>query len=84
MLVEASPRMRIATDRACIPASVESVRYLTVHVTAPGSDRRSDRAPANVALVLDRSGSMDGRKIEMARAAVRGGTRPRSCGRSWL
>jgi Ca-activated chloride channel family protein len=70
MRAEASTSMRIETDRARIPASAESVRYLTVHVTAPGSDRRSDRTPANVALVLDRSGSMDGRKIEMARAAV--------------
>ena len=70
MLVEAPTTMRIETDRALIPASAESVRYLTVTVTAPGSERRSDRPGANVALVLDRSGSMDGRKIEMARNAV--------------
>jgi Ca-activated chloride channel homolog len=62
--------MRIETDRALIPVSEESVRYLTVTVSARDSQRRTYRPAANVALVLDRSGSMDGRKIEMARAAV--------------
>jgi Ca-activated chloride channel family protein len=62
--------MIIATDRALIPSSIASTRYLTVQVQAPASTHQSQRAPVNVALVLDRSGSMDGRKIEMARAAV--------------
>jgi Ca-activated chloride channel family protein len=62
--------MIIATDRAFIPSSTAATRYLTVQVQAPASTHQSQRAPVNVALVLDRSGSMDGRKIEMARAAV--------------
>src|SRR5580765_7561418 len=70
LFLEAPSQMRIETDRALIPASVESVRYLTVNVTAPDSARRADRPAVNVALVLDRSGSMDGRKLDMARKAV--------------
>jgi len=44
--------------------------FVTVEITAPDAPRRAARQAANVALVLDRSGSMDGRKIEMARTAV--------------
>lgn len=62
--------MNIQTDRAKIPAHAEAVRYLTVTITAPDRPRRTDRPAVNVALVLDRSGSMAGRKIEMARKAV--------------
>src|SRR5690349_17003469 len=62
--------MILDTDRALIPASSEATRYLTIKVTAPAAARERQRPPVNVALVLDRSGSMDGRKIEMARTAV--------------
>ena len=63
--------MNIQTDRALIPAGSVSERYLTVTITAPTRERKSDRPPVSVALVLDRSGSMGGRKIEMARTAVK-------------
>ena len=62
--------MNIQTDRSKIPANTAAVRYLTVTVTAPAPERRTDRPSVNVALVLDRSGSMAGRKIDMARKAV--------------
>ena len=63
--------MNIQTDRALIPAGSVSERYLTVTITAPTRERKSERPAVNVALVLDRSGSMGGRKIEMARTAVK-------------
>jgi Ca-activated chloride channel family protein len=50
--------MQIQTDRALLPAHTDATRYLTVTITAPGSQRRTERLPVNVALVLDRSGSM--------------------------
>lgn len=58
------------TDRTLIRAGAESVRYVKVSFVAPPSPRRAERWPVNVALVLDRSGSMSGRKIELARDAV--------------
>ena len=61
--------MNIQTDRAFIPAGTATVRYLTVTITAPARERRTDRPIAHVALVLDRSGSMAGRKIDMAKKA---------------
>ena len=64
--------MHIQTDRALIPAATPSVRYLQVRVSAPSAPATTNepRPPAEVALVLDRSGSMGGSKFEMARNAV--------------
>ena len=63
--------MRIETDCGLIAANAASSRFLTIEITAPEKPRKADRAPVNVALVLDRSGSMAGRKIELARKAVK-------------
>lgn len=64
--------MHIQTDRALVPANAPSVRYLQVLISAPAQPAAADngRAPVDVALVLDRSGSMDGNKLDMARTAV--------------
>jgi Ca-activated chloride channel family protein len=69
--------MHIQSDRALIPSGSPSTRFLSVTVSAPAapapvpSDQaRAARPGANVSLVLDRSGSMGGRKIELARQAV--------------
>lgn len=62
--------MNILTDRALVPARQHSVRHLLFRITAPGRLRPADRPAVEVALVLDRSGSMDGTKIRLARQAV--------------
>jgi Ca-activated chloride channel family protein len=62
--------LNIQTDRALMPAGSSSLRYLTVAITAPSRERRTERPAVQVALVLDRSGSMAGRKFDMARKAV--------------
>ena len=59
------------TDRSLIRANGGSNRYLLARFTAPESERRQERPPVNVAFVIDRSGSMGGRKIELAKEAVR-------------
>ena len=59
----------IRQDRAYLRAPSRSTRYLVVRLAAPDA-RRSGRLPVNVSLVLDRSGSMGGPKIRLAKEAV--------------
>ena len=58
------------TDRSLIRAAGGSVRHVAVTLVAPVSDRDKKRPPVDVAFVLDRSGSMAGEKIELARDAI--------------
>ena len=58
------------TDRSFIRAAGRSVRHVAVTLVAPVSDRDKKRPPADVAFVLDRSGSMAGEKIELAHDAI--------------
>ena len=61
----------LRTDRRLIRAEASSTRYLLVSFLAPEAPAPADRRPVNVALVLDRSGSMSGaRKFDLAREAV--------------
>ncbi len=62
--------LTIRADRSLIRTSGGSVRYVLAELTAPDAPARAMRAPVNVALVLDRSGSMGGQKIALARMAV--------------
>jgi Ca-activated chloride channel homolog len=64
-------RLQLRTDRALIRAGARSTRHLVASVIAPEVPRRGQRLPINVALVLDRSGSMAGEKLALAREAVR-------------
>ncbi|GMW00423.1 MAG: hypothetical protein AMXMBFR84_15600 [Candidatus Hydrogenedentota bacterium] len=52
-------------------ASQQQTAYLRVAMTGFKPERESDRAPVNIAFVLDKSGSMQGEKIENAKQAVR-------------
>jgi Ca-activated chloride channel family protein len=65
--------LNVRPDRRLIRPQSRSQRFLLVEVTAPASDRRIDRSPVNLAFVIDRSGSMGGQKIELARRAVEEG-----------
>jgi Ca-activated chloride channel family protein len=58
------------TDRSLIRAAARSVRHVVVTVVAPVADRTAVRPPLDVAFVLDRSGSMHGEKIVLARDAI--------------
>ena len=57
-------------DRQLIRAQASSVRYVLAHIEAPAAPPREGRRPVNLAFVLDRSGSMAGQKIALAREAV--------------
>ncbi len=58
------------TDRRLIRTANRSNRFVLAEFTAPESQREGARPPVNLAFVLDRSGSMSGQKIELAKRAV--------------
>lgn len=62
--------LRLNTDRRLIRATGGSSRYLHVAFRAPSAPARTDRRPLSVAFVLDRSGSMSGEKITLAKRAI--------------
>lgn len=63
--------LSLRTDRSLIRGESSSTRYLLASVSAPEAPPRADRLPVNVALILDRSGSMQGeRKFELVRKAA--------------
>ena len=62
--------MNVQADRTLIRATGGSSRYVLISFTAPDSSRLPIRQPVNVAFVLDRSGSMGGSKIELAKKAL--------------
>ena len=61
----------IRIDRHLIRAAGGSIRYALVSIVAPQAPPKAGREPLHASLVLDRSGSMGGQKIVLAREAVR-------------
>src|SRR5918911_455442 len=57
-------------DRRLVPATQTTERYLRVQLVAPDNPTNGSRLPLNLALVIDRSGSMEGSKLEKAKEAA--------------
>jgi Ca-activated chloride channel family protein len=57
-------------DRRYIRSTHRSERFVLVELEAPPSHRTSQRDQLNVCFVIDRSGSMSGAKLALARQAV--------------
>ncbi|MDQ6717691.1 MAG: VWA domain-containing protein, partial [Gemmatimonadota bacterium] len=64
--------LNLRTDRKLIRARSSSTRYVLASIEAPEAPAREHRLPVNIALVLDRSGSMSAEnKFPLAVEAVR-------------
>jgi Ca-activated chloride channel family protein len=57
---------RIELDKGILPADVTRIAILKVTLDAPPPPIHQERPPVNLAIVLDRSGSMAGRKLSKA------------------
>lgn len=62
--------LSIQTDRALIRSAARSTRYILVSFSAPPAVGPAKRPSVNVSLVLDRSGSMAGEKLALAKEAT--------------
>jgi len=60
----------VRPDRHLIRPNGHSQRFLLARVTAPRATTERPRPPVNLAIVLDRSGSMSGDKLRVAKTAV--------------
>ena len=60
----------VRTDRKLIRPTSRSNRFVLAEIVAPPSRREHGRPSVNLAFVLDRSGSMSGDKIRLAKQAV--------------
>ncbi len=62
--------LTVLQDRNLIRPTYTSSRFLRVEITAPPSRAEMRRPAASLAFVIDRSGSMGGEKIALAKQAV--------------
>ena len=62
--------LQLKTDAALINQSKPTKRILEVALTAPEASGSRDAVPLNLALVIDRSGSMSDGKLEQVKVAV--------------
>jgi Ca-activated chloride channel family protein len=70
MTARTDPTFSVRTDRHLVRPNAHSERFILAEVVAPRTTTTRTRPPVNLAIVLDRSGSMSGAKLGVAKAAV--------------
>ena len=70
MTTRIDPVVDVRQDRHLIRPNAHSKRFVLVRVEAPRATTERTRPPVNLAMVVDRSGSMSGAKLRVAKAAV--------------
>ena len=70
MTVSSEPTLTVRQDRRLIRPTSHSKRFLLARIVAPRATTERPRPPVNLAMVLDRSGSMSGDKLRVAKLAV--------------
>ncbi len=65
-----SVQLKIIAEQSLIAREVPSQRVLEFTIVAPTIKTKSSRPPLNLALVIDRSGSMSGEKLEYVKQAA--------------
>ena len=63
-------RVETGLSHPVLPVGEQFTTYLRVSMTGEPMEKAGDRAPVNIALVLDKSGSMQGEKIRQAKDAA--------------
>ena len=67
---EAAVALHVGVAHPTMLAETQATNYVRIALDGSEASDRRQRAPVNVALVIDRSGSMQGRKIEQAKQAA--------------
>src|SRR6476661_4665432 len=70
MTTRTDTTLSVRQDRGLIRPTSHSTRFVLGRITAPRATTERERASVNLAIVLDRSGSMSGEKIRVAKVAV--------------
>lgn len=68
--MDATLNFKLLPDCNLIAREEPSERIVEISLTAPPSRKTAQRAPLNLALIIDRSGSMSGEKLEYVRQAA--------------
>lgn len=63
-------RLQAAISHPTLLGGTPQTTYIKINLTGFEIEQRADRTPVNIALVLDKSGSMGGEKIAQAREAA--------------
>lgn len=62
--------IQIISDKNCVPSDMSGERIVELTLTPSEPVKTHQRAPLNISLVIDRSGSMNGEKLHFVRKAA--------------